>query len=59
MRLAAVVHLELELRMCPFHNDPEVGVVEHLFADDLHAALDEFRAELWSAGFDARRLALE
>ena len=43
----------------PFHNDREVGVVEHLFADDLHAALDEFRAELWSAGFDARRLALE
>ena len=23
----------------PFHNDREVGVVEHLFPDDLHAAL--------------------
>ena len=43
----------------PFHNDHEVGVVEHLFADDLHAAIEEFRAELWSATFDARRLALE
>jgi hypothetical protein len=43
----------------PFHNDREVGVVEHLFSDDLHAALDEFRSELWSARFDARRLALE
>jgi hypothetical protein len=43
----------------PFHNDREVGVVEHLFADDLHATVEEFRAELWSARFDARRLALE
>ena len=43
----------------PFHNDREVGVVEHLFAEDAMATLDEFRAELWSASFDARRLALE
>lgn len=43
----------------PFHNDPHVGVVEHLFADDAWRTLDEFRAELWSASFDARRLALE
>ena len=43
----------------PFHNDREVGVVEHLFADDLHACVEEFRAELWSSSFDARRLALE
>jgi len=42
----------------PFHNDREVGVVEHLFADDVHAAVEEFRAELWSSAFDARRLAL-
>jgi hypothetical protein len=42
----------------PFHNDREVGVVEHVFADDAHATLEEFRAELWSAGFDARRLEL-
>jgi hypothetical protein len=43
----------------PFHNDREVGVVEHVFADDAHATIEEFRAELWSAGFDTRRLGLE
>ena len=43
----------------PFHNDPEVGGVEHLFHEDAHATIEEFRAELWSASFDARRLTLE
>jgi hypothetical protein len=43
----------------PFHNDREVGVVGHVFGDDLQAAIEEFRAELWSSSFDARRLALE
>ena len=43
----------------PFHNDREIGVVEHVFTDDVHATLEEFRAELWSASFDARRMALE
>ena len=43
----------------PFHNDREIGVVEHGFHDDLQAAIEEFRAELWSARFDARRLTLE
>jgi hypothetical protein len=43
----------------PFHNDPEIGVVEHMFHADALATIDEFRAELWSASFDARRLALE
>jgi hypothetical protein len=43
----------------PFHNDRQIGVVEHMFADDALATLEEFRAELWSASFDARRLALE
>ena len=42
----------------PFHNDREVGVVEHVFAEDALATLEEFRAELWSTSFDARRLAL-
>ena len=42
----------------PFHNDREVGVVEHVFADDVQTAVGEFRAELWSSGFDARRLEL-
>jgi len=43
----------------PFHNDREIGVVEHLFADDLQATIEEFRSDLWSARFDARRLGLE
>jgi hypothetical protein len=30
-----------------------------MFAADAPATLEEFRAELWSASFDARRLALE
>jgi hypothetical protein len=42
----------------PFHNDPHVGVVEHVFADDATRAVEEFRAELYSARFDARRLDL-
>jgi hypothetical protein len=43
----------------PFHNDREVGVVEHLFHDDALETLEAFRAELWSSTFDARRLTLE
>ena len=42
----------------PFHNDREVGVVEHVFARDAEATLESFRAELYSATFDARRLNL-
>lgn len=42
----------------PFHNDREIGVVEHVFADDLGSSVDAFRAELWSSRFDARRLDL-
>jgi hypothetical protein len=30
-----------------------------MFADDAHTTIEEFRAQLWSPGFDARRLALE
>ena len=41
-----------------FHHDREVGVVEHVFADDATATLEAFRAELWSTSFDARRLSL-
>jgi len=43
----------------PFVNDREIGVVEHLFEDDVVSKLAEFRAELYSSSFDARRLALE
>ncbi len=42
----------------PFHNDREIGVVEHLFGDDVSATVEDFRAELYSASFDARRLTL-
>jgi hypothetical protein len=43
----------------PFHNDAEVGVVPHVFAQDAEAMITEFRAELESASFDARRLLLD
>src|SRR6266508_1038446 len=43
----------------PFHNDAQVGVVEHVFLEDALQTLDEFRAELYSAHFDVRRLGLE
>ncbi len=42
----------------PFANDREVGVVQHMFAEDAASALAEFRAELHSSAFDARRLTL-
>jgi hypothetical protein len=43
----------------PFLNDREVGVVEHVFEHDAAASVKEFRAELESESFDARRLGLE
>jgi hypothetical protein len=43
----------------PFHNDAEVGVVPHVFARDAEAMITEFRAELESTSFDARRLLLD
>jgi hypothetical protein len=43
----------------PFVNDREVGVVEHIFSRDVAASVEEFRAELGSESFDARRLGLE
>ncbi len=42
----------------PFHNDAKVGVVEHVFDEDAMRVVEEFRAELYSARFDARRLGL-
>lgn len=41
----------------PFHNDREIGVLEHVFAADAQRIVEEFRGELDSASFDARRLA--
>jgi hypothetical protein len=43
----------------PFHNDREIGVVEHVFSDDLERSVEAFRAELDSGRFDARRLDLQ
>jgi hypothetical protein len=54
VNLVTQAHVDL-----PFVNDREVGVVEHHFSGDAAAALTEFRAELWSGSFDARRLGLE
>jgi len=54
LNLVSQAHVDV-----PFHNDREVGVVEHVFADDAVARLEEFAAELWSERFDTRRLALE
>jgi hypothetical protein len=51
-----VTHEHVDL---PWHHDREVGVVPHVFADDAAGLVDEFRAELYSSGFDARRLSLE
>ena len=42
----------------PFHNDGAIGVVEHVFAHDALRTIEDFRAQLYSAGFDARRLLL-
>jgi hypothetical protein len=43
----------------PFHNDPQIGVVAHVFEADAARAADEFTGELYSGRFDTRRLALE
>jgi hypothetical protein len=42
----------------PWHNDAEIGVVEHLFAEDVARTIEEFRQELYSAHFDSRRIDL-
>ena len=43
----------------PFHNDREVGVLEHVFSADAPRVLEQFQAELHSSQFDARRLQLD
>jgi hypothetical protein len=53
VNLVSVEHVDV-----PFHNDAEIGVVEHVFQLDADRAVDEFRAELYSAHFDSRRLSL-
>lgn len=51
-----VSHSHVDL---PFHNDREIGVVEHVFSEDAVGTLEAFRAELYSSSFDARRLTLQ
>jgi hypothetical protein len=63
VRCPACQRLSVNLVSCehvdlPFYNDREVGVVGHVFRDDVHATIEEFRADLWSSSFDARRLDL-
>jgi|SRR6185437_2669073 hypothetical protein len=53
LNLVSPAHVDV-----PFVNDHEVGVVEHVFEADAAATIDEFRAELYSGSFDARRLGL-
>jgi hypothetical protein len=54
INLVSPEHVDL-----PFHNDAQVAVVEHVFEADAARAVEEFTSELYSARFDARRLALE
>jgi hypothetical protein len=54
VNLVSRAHLDI-----PFWNDQTVAVVDHVFAADALRTIDEFRAELHSARFDARRLDLE
>ena len=53
LNLVSASHVDL-----PFHHDAEIGVVRHVFGDDADALVEEFRADLYSAHFDARRLHL-
>jgi hypothetical protein len=53
INLVSEQHVDL-----PFHNDAEIGVVDHVFEADAARLAEEFAAELDSAHFDARRLAL-
>ena len=53
VNLVSQAHVDI-----PFHNDARVGVVEHVFVEDALRTIEAFRAELYSAGFDERRLDL-
>jgi hypothetical protein len=54
VKLVSRPHVDL-----PFFNDPEGGVVAHMFSEDAALTLEAFRAELYSTSFDARRLDLQ
>lgn len=52
LNLVSTPHVDV-----PFHNDREVGVVEHVFAEDALRTLEGFRPEIWTSLIDARQLA--
>ena len=54
VNLVTQAHVDL-----PFWNDATIGVVDHVFSDDAISAVEGFRAELYSARFDERRLNLD
>jgi hypothetical protein len=54
VNLVTRTHVDL-----PWHHDRHVGVVAHMFSDDLEEIVARFRDELDSARFDARRLELD
>jgi hypothetical protein len=54
VNLVSPEHVDL-----PFHNDAEIGVVEHVFRGDADGLLEAFRAELYGSVFDTRRLLLD
>jgi hypothetical protein len=54
VNLVSYLHVDV-----PFHHDRTVGVLRHVFDADATSAVLEFREELESARFDARRLDLE
>ena len=54
VNLVSAEHVDL-----PFHNDREVGVLPHVFGADAERMVEEFRHELDSGTFDARRLFLD
>ena len=43
----------------PFHNDREIGIVPHMFTSDGERMVSDFREELDSGCFDARRMLFE
>ena len=53
VNLVSRAHVDL-----PFSNDAAIGVVDHVFAEDVLRSVAEFRAELDSSRFDERRLHL-
>lgn len=53
VNLVSTDHVDL-----PFHNDSDIGVVEHVFPTDAARAVEEFTADLYSGRFDSRRLVL-